>query len=80
MNKFINEFRAYLGGMVMALGIFGLLFFSVGVGFTLLIGHFFGDQAFDKNVSTRLIPIFLFSITAILYGLYEAARERKRKP
>jgi len=49
MRQRFKIFRAYLGGIALALGIVGLLLFAIGIPITIFGSHFFGGIGFREE-------------------------------
>jgi hypothetical protein len=49
MKNFFDELRAFAGGAALALGCFGLLFFAVGVPFSIFLSEFWTGMGFREG-------------------------------
>jgi len=49
MSQRLKSFRAYLGGVALALGVIGLLLFSIGIPLTLFTTHFWAGMGFREG-------------------------------
>lgn len=92
-SAWLNHLRAYLGGVLLALGIIG---FAPGFLILLLIepmgglavGNWNGDspqptaaqkEAAIKREYQHMIPYFACTSIFVLYGVYEGIREKQSK-
>jgi hypothetical protein len=49
MKQFYTSIRFYLGGIALALGIIGLLLFTIGIPISIFQAHFWGGMGFREG-------------------------------